>query len=100
LIKKYASLWMELNDLSMKLNDNPFLGTPIGNQCYKIRLSVKGKGKRDGLRVITWVVSRVISGINVKIVILISIYDKSEYETINDKILKEIINDIKIELNL
>ncbi len=102
LIKKYSSLSLELNALQSKLYHNPHLGTPIGNQCYKVRLSVKskGKGKRGGLRIITWVVIRVIKEINTTIVSLLSIYDKSEYESINDKFLREIIKEIKTELNI
>jgi len=37
------------------LENNPRLGTAIGKNCYKIRLSIrsKGKGKSGGARVIT-----------------------------------------------
>ena len=57
------------------------MGTPIGNNFYKIRLAIqsKGKGKSGGARVITFV-----QIINEKI-FLIAIYDKSSLENITDK---------------
>jgi len=43
--------------LEKDLTDNPRLGTPLGSDSYKIRLSIKskGKGKSGGARVITHV---------------------------------------------
>ena len=54
LIKKYASLKQELFNLGRKLANNPTLGTPLGKDCYKIRLAIKskGKGKSGGARVV------------------------------------------------
>ena len=54
LIKKYPSLQKEIAELGDQLSSNPTLGTPIGNGCYKIRLSIasKGKGKSGGARII------------------------------------------------
>jgi mRNA-degrading endonuclease RelE of RelBE toxin-antitoxin system len=40
LLNKYPSLKNELLELSNKLQENPFLGTSIGNDIYKIRLSI------------------------------------------------------------
>jgi len=40
LIKKYASLNKELAELFDELQENPFLGTPLGNDIYKIRLAI------------------------------------------------------------
>ncbi|MDR0871345.1 MAG: type II toxin-antitoxin system RelE/ParE family toxin [Planctomycetaceae bacterium] len=62
------------------LCQNPATGTPIGQSCYKIRLSIasKGKGKSGGARVITYYVSA--DGV----VYLLSIYDKAVQENITD----------------
>ncbi len=81
LAKKYASLHNDLLILEDQLLKNPMLGTPIGKNCFKIRLSVqsKGKGKSGGARVIAFV-----QIINEKI-FLIAIYDKSSLENITDK---------------
>ncbi len=40
LIKKYPSLKNEVEQLGKLLSDNPTIGTPLANHCYKIRLSV------------------------------------------------------------
>lgn len=45
LVKKYASLKIELFQLVNELKENPKRGTPIGKNCYKIRLSIASKGK-------------------------------------------------------
>jgi hypothetical protein len=41
----------------LQLEAQPKSGTPIGNDCYKIRMTIssKGKGKSGGARVITHV---------------------------------------------
>lgn len=53
LTKKYPSLKTELAELFVQLGENPKLGTPLGNDIYKIRLAVgsKNKGKSGGARV-------------------------------------------------
>ena len=56
LIKKYASLKNELLELNEQLEENPTLGTSLGNDIYKIRLAIisKGKGKSGGARIISF----------------------------------------------
>lgn len=55
LVKKYPSLKNEIAELGKLLIEDPASGTPLGNDCYKIRLAIasKGKGKSGGARVIT-----------------------------------------------
>lgn len=87
LAKKYASVKSEYAALVNSLKENPQQGTPIGHDCYKIRLSIasKGKGKSGGARVIThFYVSH-------DTVFLLSIYDKSEKENISDKQIKALL---------
>lgn len=50
LIKKFPSLKNELPALIESLGSQPRQGTPLGNDCYKIRLSIasKNKGKSGG----------------------------------------------------
>ena len=57
LSKKYPSLKDDVNDLVKQLKQHPKSGTPIGKDCYKIRLAIKSKrkGKSGGARVITCV---------------------------------------------
>lgn len=92
LIKKYRSLKQELHSLAIQLEHNPHLGTPLGNHCYKIRLSIesKQKGKSGGARVITHLY------IEKTIVYLLTIYDKGEQEDISDNELKALIQHTKL----
>ncbi len=88
LAKKYPSLVSELLKLAESLETSPQQGTPIGNQCFKIRISIasKGKGKLGGGRVITHTLVQ-----NSK-VYLLSVYDKSEQEDITEKDLQKLLN--------
>lgn len=45
LFKKYQSLVEEIAVLIEELAENPTQGTSIGRDCYKIRMSIKSKGK-------------------------------------------------------
>jgi len=91
LIKKYASLKKELDALENVLSTQP-LGTPIGSNAYKIRLAVKskGKGKRGGLRVITYLEVDIIIA-DLTNIFLLSIYDKSETGNISKNEIKKLI---------
>ncbi len=90
LIKKYASLKKELLELIKGLKVNPQQGTPIGKNCFKIRIAIasKGKGKSGGARIITNFV------VTESTVYLLSIYDKSEKANLTDKELEELLKDI------
>ena len=81
LTKKYRSIADDIEQLMDKLIENPTIGTPLGNNCYKIRIAIssKGKGKSGGARVITFVL------IQLKRITLLDIYDKSEKDNISDK---------------
>lgn len=87
LIKKFPSLKKEVLDLIESLKTEPLQGTPLGDGCFKIRLSIasKNKGKSGGARVISCVY------VADKEVYLLSIYDKSERSTLNDKELLELV---------
>ncbi|MDX1939593.1 MAG: hypothetical protein SFU99_03530 [Saprospiraceae bacterium] len=93
LIKKFQSLKSELLE-------NPRMGTLIKENSYKIRLSVKskGKGKSGGMRVITYVETEIIEKEEDTDVYLLSIYDKSDYESISDISLEFLINEVKTEI--
>ena len=58
LIKRYQSLKNELLILVNELKENPEQGKSIGENCFKIRISIasKGKGKSGGARLITNIV--------------------------------------------
>jgi hypothetical protein len=90
LVKKYPSLKKELAELFDSLENNPSQGKSIGNDCYKIRLSIasKGKGKSGGARVITHLF------VKGNTVFVLSIYDKSEQLDITDAEVLELLKDI------
>lgn len=81
LAKKFPSLKIEYAELVDKLELNPIQGNSLGNDCYKIRVAIKskGKGKSGGTRVIIHV------QVVVNSVYLLTIYDKSEQGNITDK---------------
>ena len=87
LLKKYPSLKNELIELFDFLEENPELGTSLGNNIYKIRLAIssKGKGKSGGARIITYV------AITDETVLLLSIYNKSETENLSISEIQEIL---------
>jgi len=89
---KNISIKIELAELEKLLLQNPQLGTALGNHLYKIRISIKskGKGKSGGARVITYL-EIVIEGEPQTVVNLISIYDKSEVSTLTEAELLQII---------
>ena len=90
LLKKYASLKQELLQLGQELTKNPTLGTPLGKDCYKIRLGIKskGKGKSGGARVITYVITED------EEVILLTIYDKQIKADLKPNELDNLLQDL------
>jgi len=90
LLKKYASLKQELANLGRELANNPTLGTPLGKDCYKIRLAIKskGRGKSGGARVVTYVI------IDNSEVILLTIYDKQSKADLGPNELDILLRDL------
>ncbi|HVS90577.1 MAG TPA: type II toxin-antitoxin system RelE/ParE family toxin [Mucilaginibacter sp.] len=91
LLKKYISLPKDFQKVISLLRDDPKSGESVGNNCYKVRMSIasKNKGKSGGARVITYV-----RFVNEEI-FLISIYDKSEISNIAEKEILVRIQSIK-----
>ena len=87
LAKKYPSLKDEFSNLLESLESRPEQGIALGNNCFKIRLAIqsKGKGKSGGTRIITNLL------IEINTVYLLSIYDKSEKDNLNEKELIELL---------
>ncbi len=86
--KKHHSLKSDINKLVDSLEENPIQGEALGKDCYKIRMAItsKGRGKSGGSRVITRV--KVVN----QTVYLLSIYDKSEKDSISDKELNDLLS--------
>ena len=87
LIKKYTSLRKKLEELGKLLSKNPTFGSALGNDVYKIRISIasKNKGKSGGARVISFV--KIIN----ETVFLLSKYSKGEKDNISDKEIEELL---------
>ena len=90
LAKKYPSLKSEFIELVQSLKVTPTQGSPLGQNCFKIRLSIasKGKGKSGGGRVITCY------KISETTVFLLAIFDKSERDSMPDRELKELLKEL------
>ncbi len=88
--KRYASVLDDVEELGGSLSANPHQGAAIERGCYKVRLAIrsKGKGKSGGGRVITCVVAVR------ETVYLLSIYDKSEQESLSDTALKAMLDEL------
>jgi hypothetical protein len=91
LTRKYASFKKELSELFDSLEVDPTQGTALGNDCYKIRVAIKskGKGKSGGARAITHVFAVR------EHVYLLTVFDKSEMDNISDKDLQELLKMIE-----
>lgn len=89
--KKYNSLKSDVADLGQLLKEDSTTGISLGNNCYKIRMGIrsKGRGKSGGARVITYV--KIIK----ETIYLLSIYDKSDQDSIDDKDILERIKSIE-----
>jgi mRNA-degrading endonuclease RelE of RelBE toxin-antitoxin system len=92
LSKKYPSVKEDINTIVAELKENPKIGEPLGKDCYKIRVLIrsKGKGKSGGARLITCV--KIIQST----VYLLSIYDKSDFDSITDEDIKARLKEIKL----
>jgi mRNA-degrading endonuclease RelE of RelBE toxin-antitoxin system len=89
LIRKYPSLDDDVEAFVYDLLKAPLSGIPLGKNCYKHRLSLKSKGlgKSGAARLITCV--KMIDGV----LTLLSIYDKSESDTISKARLDDLLRE-------
>jgi mRNA-degrading endonuclease RelE of RelBE toxin-antitoxin system len=94
LAKKYASLKTDLLRLQSELLLNPKMGILIQANTYKIRLAIKSKnkGKSGGARVITYYFEETEGQLGAEL-FLLTIYDKSESDTIGDAELMDLIGE-------
>ena len=92
LAKKYKKIKIDYSNLLDSLEQNPTLGTPLGNNCYKVRVANSSvpTGKSGGFRVIT------LLKVEKEKIILLTIYSKSEKENISDDELKAILKECNI----
>ena len=91
--KKFPSFAKDLAEKLADLRENPHEGESIGQSCYKVRMAItsKGKGKSGGSRLITCV------KIEQDRMYLLTIYDKSEREDLEDGELKNLLKQIEAD---
>ena len=89
--KKYVSLPYEIQQLEETLLKQPDIGISLGGGVYKIKVACEAKGKSGGLRIITYLVDEREDGTDVY---LITMYDKSEENSIKTSQFKKIIKNI------
>jgi hypothetical protein len=91
LSKHYASFRDDYKSLLEMLRKNPMAGADLGDGIRKVRMAItsKGKGKSGGARVITYTADVITVSCEGEL-LLLSIYDKSEYSTISDKEIKRL----------
>ncbi|MDR1718530.1 MAG: addiction module toxin RelE [Dysgonamonadaceae bacterium] len=89
LYKKYRSIKQDLADFIEELRKNPEVGIPLDKNTFKIRMSIKskGKGKSGGARVIT---CNVLVGVSDTDIYLLTIYDKADQDSISDLEIKKL----------
>lgn len=88
LSKKYFSFKDDIQKVIESLVNNPTQGNEVFKNCYKVRFQIKSKnkGKSGGGRLVTFVL------ISEHKVYLLSVFDKSEMESVSDRKIKEILN--------
>ncbi len=88
--KRYPSFKSDLIALTEVLLNNPMQGVEVYKNCFKVRFSIKSKGlgKSGGGRLITYV------KIMNKRIYLLSVFDKSERESVSDTFLRQLLADL------
>ena len=89
--KKYPSFESDYETFLDELEKNPFSGESLGRHTYKNRMAIasKGKGKSGGARVITYNVQQ--QSDDEVLITLMTIYDKSDQESISNKELRQLM---------
>ncbi len=91
LAKKYKKIADDLRLFKQELLQNPQIGVPLGNDCYKARLpnSSIPTGKSGGFRIIIFL------KIEKECAVLLTIYSKTEKESISDDELKTVLREFE-----
>ena len=91
LFKKYKKIKSDLQSFLKELQKNPTIGTPLGNNCYKVRVTNSSipTGKSGGFRIITLI------KVEKEKIFLLTIYSKSDRENITDNELRDILSSIQ-----
>ena len=90
LAKRFPSIRDDYETFLKELRENPLMGTKLGKKLRKVRFAItsKGKGKSGGARVITHTVLVANDGADIT---LVTIYDKSDQDSISNKELRQLM---------
>lgn len=93
LAKKYHSLGEDFASFVSGLHNDPYQGTELFAGVRKVRMKIaaKGKGKSGGARVISFNVE--VSDFTINITLL-TIYDKSEMQSISDSYIRLLLKQL------
>lgn len=96
-MKRYRSIADDYKFFLDSLHENPFQGTELCPNIRKVRMTItsKGRGKSGGARVIT--ATAVVNQCEGKI-ILLTIYDKSDVSNVDMRIIKQIAQNLGIDI--
>lgn len=90
LSKKYPSLSNDILMFQNAFKSNPKAGVDLGSGFRKIRATIKSKstGKSSSARIITY---DLLISVTQHDILLVYLYDKSDFDTVNIKVLKELV---------
>ena len=93
LTKRHRSLVADMKEFVKSLKKDPYQGTELSQGIRKIRMAItsKGRGKSGGARIITYTVQFDEFGGKV---FLLDIYDKGDFSTIDESVIKAKIRDL------
>jgi hypothetical protein len=94
LAKRYPSMRDDYETFLKELCENPLMGTKLGKKLRKVRFAIASKGKSGGARVITHTVLVATDGADIT---LVTIYDKSDQESISNKELQQLMKKNDLE---
>ncbi|MBR3479142.1 MAG: addiction module toxin RelE [Prevotella sp.] len=96
--KRYHSFKDDLEDFTKELQKNPLQGAELYPGIRKIRMPIasKGRGKAGGARVIT--ANDVIIAEHEGQIALLAIYDKSDYSTVDVKVIRQMARELGIDM--
>ena len=91
--KKYPSWADDLAAFAATLPDAPQQGESLGRSCYKVRVAItsKGKGKRGGARVVTFV------RVEAERITLLTVFDKADRGNLADGELDALLAEAGLE---
>lgn len=91
LSKRYKNIKNDLKSLLLELTNNPKVGTPLANNCYKIRVANSSvpTGKSKGFRVVTYYIDTQSN------LYLLTIYSKADQDNIPDGDIIELLKKIQ-----